>query len=133
MTATKRSAVLARILAQSSADALPAIRTYLRESPATYAQLVEGAQIAQAWHRSVGSDGDEAWTRWPLVVRMDREGRVEQHEAVCHVSRDTPSAPWLAFVFGHETGESFLDPSEARDAADASVQEVGWTLLGGGW
>jgi hypothetical protein len=110
---------------------LPDLRPYLEERPATYAALVERARIAQEWDEVVGPHGEHVWTRWPLVVRMSRSGKLGDPEAVCHVAQETDGS-WRAYVLGQEIGGAFGAPETARHAADLRASNTyNWVLLGG--
>jgi|GEM_PF-4456546 len=97
---------------------------HLAQHPATYQQVLEGAQLGLAWsetpRRPIGAPA--SW------VRLDARGGVRWVGQVFQEGTNR----WGAFVHHQPIGRTHPTVEEARDAVDAELREQGWTLLGGG-
>jgi hypothetical protein len=111
--AARLRAVDAKRVPMPGADpGLPDLVAWLREHPATYEQLVQTAQVAGEWASICGN-----WFR--ANARSGFAARAFQRT----------DGLWTATVLGIDLDDVSATLEEARDAADAELCGLGWTLV----
>lgn len=100
------------------------LQAHLERHPATYAQLLETAQVAAPWrdHFPRRTRVYHRWVRWDA-----RGGRLVP---VGETYQRTPTDLWRVRVLNEEFAVEYETAAEAREVIDAHLRDLSWALVG---